>query len=207
MFGLIYTIIASIGIYFNSIKNNIENEKNKIKYRHKDGLTYTDIKGHSRLLSNNKLVFYTYDKNGDYILKDIDGHIYRNFSKEQREKEFNERKEEAIKNGATTYCIDDDPHRNDWTCKGKRFRDFKTGDIYIIRSLNCKYYYMDISTGLIVRKTDWQRKRDEEYLRKNIKTFNKEIDINEFNKKQMTIQDKGMLYRNFDYNSSCDYYK
>ena len=204
IFGIIYTIIVSIGAFFHSINKSIDNEKNKTIYKHPNGMTYIDTKGRSRLLSNDELVFYTYDRNGNYVLEDVSGHIYRNFSEEKRSQELNERKEKAMSNKETTYCIDDDNHRKDWVCKGKRFKDFKTGEIYVIRYIKYKYYYINISNGMIVRKTDWQIKQD----KKNIKKYlNDYLDIETFNKKQKNIQNKQMLFRDFEYNSSCDYYK
>lgn len=207
IFGLIYTIIVSIGALFHIINENLENEENKEIYKHKDGMTYIDTRGRSRLLSNNELVFYTYDKNGDYVLEDISGNIYKNFSKEERENELNKRIKKALDNSETTYCVDDDNHRKDWVCKGKRFKDFQSGDVYVIRYIKHKYYYMDISNGMIVRKTDWQIRKDED-TDKNIKTYLDDyLDIELFNQKQKEIQNQQMLFRDFEYNISCDYYK
>lgn len=73
MFGLIYTMVMSVGSLFHTMRNNMENEENKTRFRQPDGLTYLDIKGQTRFLSNNALAFYTYATNGDYILKDIHG--------------------------------------------------------------------------------------------------------------------------------------
>ena len=206
MFGLIYTIFVSIGAIFHSSKENKENEKGKTLFKQPNNLTYIDTKGRSRLLSNDEIVFYTHDKYGDYVLEDESGYVYENFSEEKRIKELNKRKEKALKNAETTYCIDDNNHRKDWTCKGKRFVDFKTGDIYVIRYINYKYYYMNISNGMLVRKTDWQINQDE--LKKNIKTYlNDNLNIDDFNEKQIDVKNESLLFRDFDYNSSCDRYK
>lgn len=206
IFGLIYTLFVSVGVFFHKLNEKNENKKNKINFRSADGLTYIDSKCRSRLLSNDKQVLYTYDKNGDYILKDMSGHVYKNFSQEKRERELNERIYEAKNKNETTYCIDDNDHRNDWECKGKRFKDFKTGDIYIIRYINYKYYYMNISNGLLVRETDWQIKQNR--LNKDrVKYLNDNLDIIIFNEKQKTITNKCLLYRNYDYNYWCDRYK
>lgn len=205
IFGLLYTVIVSIGAMFHSIDENIENEKNKKRYKNSNGLTYIDTKGRSRLLSNDEIVFYTNDKNADYILEDANGNVYKNFSEEKRMKDYFERKKMALENRETTYCHDDNNHCKDWECKGKRFKDFETGEIYIIRCINYKYYYMNISNGMIVRKTDWQIKQDEKM--KNVKSYLKDLDIQDFNEKQRDVKNKQMLYRNFEYNSFCDIYK
>lgn len=142
MFGFIYTLITSIGAVLHVSNEYKENEENKKKYEHPDGLTYVDIKGRSRLLSNDELVFYIHDKNGDYVLENVSGHVYKNFSKEKKEKEKTKRYIDAAEKHETTYCIDDDKHEKDFYCKGKRFKDFKTGDIYVIRYINYTYWFL-----------------------------------------------------------------
>lgn len=203
MFGFLFLLICIV-MYF--LKESIENAECKKKYANSDGLTYIDSKGRSRLVSNNKLVFYTHDKNGDYILEDIGGYVYKNFSEEERQEQKNINVDTAIKNGKSTYCEDENEHKKDWYCKGRRFIDLKTGERYVIRCIQGKYYYMDISTGLLVRKTDKQleeeRDRSEEWA------YNcKEIDMDKFNEKQKEINDKTMLYRDYDYNFRCDSYQ
>lgn len=204
IFGLIYTLIVSIGALFHQINETNKNKENKTKYIHPNGLTYIDHKGYSRLVSNDELVFYN-NKNGDYVLENANGYVYKNFSEEKRIKKLEENTRTARENNETTYCIDDNEHKHDWFCKGKRFKDFETGKIYIIRCINYKYYYMDIDTGMVIRKTDWQIKEDER--KKGDKFHFKDIDIEEFNKKQETIENKRMLYREFDYNCNCNLYK
>jgi hypothetical protein len=204
--GLIYTIIVSVGAFFHSILDNIENEKCKSKYEHPNGITYVDVKGRTRLLSNDELVYYVNNSNGDYVLEDESGNIYKNFSEEQRKQKNNERKNEAINKKETTFCIDDNNYCKDWICKGKRFKDLNTGDIYVIRYINYKYYYMNISNGMIIRKTDWQIKKDmskSDYE----KRWDVDINIEEFNEKQKTIQKKVLLYRDFNINTLDEYYK
>lgn len=205
MFGLIYSLVVSAGCVLHKINENRENEENKIKFRHPNGLTYVDTKGRSRLISNNEVVFYTHDRNGDYVLENMSGHVYKNFSKEKRDKELSERIIVASQNNETTYAIDENKHEHDWFCKARRFKDFKTGDVYIIRRINYKYYYMNIANGMVVRKTDWQIKYDE--ANKNNRFAFKDINIEEFNEKQKTISDKYMLYREFEYNDCCNIYK
>lgn len=205
MLGLVYTIIISIGLIVHFINEYKENKNTKHIYKHKNGLTYVDLKGNNRLLSNNKLVFYVHNKNGDYVLEDEEGNVYKNFSEEEKTKKLNNNKEKALKNNKSTYCLDDDSHKNDFICKGKRFVDLETGDIYVIRYINYKYYYMNIVNGQIVRKTDWQIKRDEAVDKKTY--LQDDLNIEEFNNKQKNIENQALLFRNFDYFSSCDYYK
>lgn len=204
MFGFIYSLFMTVGIVMNKNSKHKENEENKIKYRNPDGLTYVDINGQSRLIVNDELVFYVW-QNGDYVLKNIHGHIYKNFSQEKRIKQIKENEQIALRNNESTYCIDENIHDKNWTKKGKRFKDFKTGDVYIIRYINYKYYYMRLSDAMLIRKTDWQIAYDEK--RKDDKFWFKDIDIEAFNKKQKTITDEYALYREWEYNSSCNVYK
>lgn len=206
MFGLIYSLFVSVGCVIHKANQCKENEENKIKYRHPDGLTYVDIKGQSRLLTNNELVFYMTEPNGDYVLKNMSGHIYKNFSAEKRSKELQERFNQALKNNESTYCIDKNKHEKDWTRKGRRFKDFETGDIYIIRWINYKYYYMKLDNGMLVRKTDYQIAYDEKCETKGLWNF-KDLDIVAFNEKQKTVTDQYSLYREWEYNYYCNIYK
>ena len=213
MLGLLYTAIVSIGALAYKANRSKENKENKIKFRHPDGLTYVDITGRSRLLSTDEIVFYTYDNNGDYVLKNISGHVYRNFSEEKRIDKQKQKKEEALERCDTTYCIDDNDHRKDWNCKGKRFKDFKTGDVYVIRCINYTYWYLNIETGMIVRKTDWQLKHDEEMKKspvyKDSDLYEKiyHVDVDALNEKRKGTQDKWEFYLDYKYNLNCNMYK
>lgn len=205
MFGLLYTLFVTLGYVKKEFTESIENSKYKKIYKNTDGLTYTDTKGRSRLLSTNEIVFYTHSPNGEYILENISGEIIKNFTLEERQQKQKNSKEAAIYNQSSTYCIDENDHHNDWVCKGKRFKDFKTGNIYVIRNIQGKYYYMDINNGFLVRKTDWQLQKEQEGM---IHINTRDIDIESFNNKQKTIKkNSGFLYRNFDYCTSFDYYK
>ena len=199
MFGVLYTIFVSIGLFFHKLKESAENTENKTKFKNPDGLTYIDTRGSSRLLSNDEMVFYMHDKNGDYVLKNASGHVYKNFSEEKRNKFVEESLQRAKINNETTYCIDDDDHDSTREIKGRRFKDFKTGAIYVIRRINYKYYYMDISTGMIVRKTDYQIREDEKEKKlgfeddpsKSIE-YTRGGSIDAFNEKQKEFKTNGI---------------
>lgn len=206
MFGLVYTALVSIGLIFHSHKEEKKNKKCKLLYQNPDGMTYTDSKGRSRLLSNDKLVFYTKNKNGDYILEDESGYVYKNFSEDERKENLNIQRQCALNNQDTTFCIDDNDRHEDWVCQGKRFQDLKTGEIYVIRCINYKYYYMNILNGMLVRETDWQKKKDELY--NNVKWYsNYGVNIESFNEKQKDVKNQSLLFRDFEYSFLCNYYK
>ena len=203
MWGLFYSTFISIGVIINKFKKEKENKDCKILYRNIDNLTYTDREGKTRLLSDDSLVFYVLKKKGEYILEDATGKTIYNFSNSKREKKIKKNKEEAVLNKKSTYCIDDNSHKYDWIKKGKRFKDLETGNIYIIRYINHKFYFMDINTGFLIRETDWQKQSD--YKKKNNQN-NYGVNIKQFNNKQKEIKNLTLLFREFDYNSSCDYY-
>jgi hypothetical protein len=205
MFGFLYTLFVTLGYIKKEFTESIENNECKQIYKNIDGLTYTDTKGCSRLLSTNELVFYTHLPNGDYILEDLSGKVIKNFTLENRQRKQIELKNEAAFSMNSTYCIDENNYKNDYICKGKRFKDLKTGDIYVIRNIKGRYYYMDIKSGLLVRKTDWQIRREQEGM---VHPKLPDINIEEFNKKQKLItNNQALLYRNFDYYTAVDYCK
>ena len=60
--------------------------------------------------------------------------------------------------------------------------------------------------GMLVRKTDYQIAYDERYEQKGYWNF-KDVDIVSFNQKQKNVTDQYALYREWEYNSSCNVYK
>lgn len=63
---------------------------------------------------------------------------------------------------------------------------------------------MNVSNGMIVRKTDYQIKQDRDEELRNERIRLEDINIEEFNEKQKLVQEKNMLYRDLEYNYSCD---
>lgn len=212
MFGLFYSLFVSAGCVVHKHNEYKENQENKIKYRHPDGLTYVDTKGQSRLISNDEIVFYTW-KNGDYVLERMNGIVIKNFSAEKRHKQVEENEKKAIAHKETTYCIDENTHEKE-RCKGKRFKDFATGDIYVIRCLNYTYWYLNIDTGMIVRKTDWQLKHDEKSKNSPAFCHNPEqydrmwhVDVDKINNRQLNKENLWEFYLDYKFNDNCNIYK
>lgn len=84
MFGVMYSLFPTLGYAKTKFPEAVENNECKQRYRHNEGLTYTDSKGHSRLLSTNEIVLYSHLSKGDYILEDITGNVIKNFTQEKR---------------------------------------------------------------------------------------------------------------------------
>lgn len=186
MYGILFFTFCGIVLAVGSIKEGIENGENRIKFRHKNGLTYIDNKGRDRLLSNNHIAMYHVDyTNGrqDYVLEDIESHvIIKNFTKEKQDREYEESREKAVGEGKSTFCIDSNNYKkyiiSEKGFEGKRFKDLQTGKIYVIRKIKFRYYYMNIENGFIVRETDYSK----EHI--PVDEISIPIDITEFNKKQ-----------------------
>ena len=163
LFGLFYTSFVLVVKGVHNIKTNAENKERKQKAILKEKETYFDEKGCERLISNNAKVMKAtlwndciYGKEGDYVLKYVDSNrIARNYTKEERDKTEAKSVSKAKEEGKTVYRLGTwmDDH-----CKSKiqgyRYKDFKTGATYVIRTFNGVRFYMDIKTGQIVRETD-----------------------------------------------------
>lgn len=189
MLGILYEIgrgiIWVIGLGLEAHENN----ENKEKFRHKNGLTYTDNKGRSRLLSNNHIAMYhTYyhGEYADYVLEDIESNvIVKNFTEEQRKKEQEIALKKALDEHKTTVCLDSNNYKkhiiSEKGFRGKRFKDLKTGEIYVIRKIKFRYYFMSIENGFIIRETDYSQTMP---VPPNCEEIYAPIDITEFNAKQ-----------------------
>lgn len=200
MLGIIYLFLLLGTNCILKASDAIENEQNKINYRHLDGLTYTDNKGRSRLLTNNHIAVYSkYNKNciGDYTLQDcVTGQIIKNFSQEESNKKHIEFIKKFNGDGKTTYSIDEENYKkhNDIFFWGQRFIDKETKDVYVIREFEYRYYFMDIHTGYLIRETDYSAN-----IQFKIKDMTY-LDLNEINKMQ---KEKIKSY-NFRWNEDMD---
>lgn len=163
LFGLFYTMLVGGATITKNIKTNLENEERRKKAIIEGREKYLDDVGCERLLSDNTRVISTklwYDcadgKEGDYVLKRIkDNVVIRNYTKEKRDVAESTSFSKAKAEGKTVYKLGTwlDNH-----CKSKirgyRYKDFNTGDIYVIRVFNGVKSYMNIQSGQIERETD-----------------------------------------------------
>lgn len=171
LFGLFYTAFALGTRSITNIKNCIENENRRQNSIHRGKETYIDERGCERLVSNNQKVIKTYiykktagEEYKDYVLKVMESNeIIRNYSEEERNKEENLKYNQAIANDKTTYRLGSkNDHYLGTAMPGYRYKDIKTGDIYVIRVFNGARYYMNIKNGEIVRMTDGQLKAEKD---------------------------------------------
>lgn len=178
LFGLLYTAFTLGTKAGMSIKENIENENYRQEAIQRNNSIYIDSKGNACSTKDSKKVMYAneylhgYNNPPDKVLKYVDtGEIIRNFSEEDRKQTEVYYYNEAKKLNRTAYRIGG---KYDNYCnvgvgkpKGYRYKDMATGAIYVVREFNGMRFYMDIKTGLLVRKTDGQFKREEERKNKN----------------------------------------
>ena len=155
LFGLFYTAFGLGCKGIDSINNVIEDEKNKTKYRNNETNTYLDHNMNRRDLNTNHLMRTEKDINGNVWLKDINtGRYVKNISEDRAERKYQDEKAKAFRGESdrTHIRYGDDEHRKD-EFPGIRYKDFKTGKLYIERSMifteeHCKMLHLWSNYGI-----------------------------------------------------------
>lgn len=163
LFGLFYSAVV-LGAYGASgVKSCVENSNRRQQAAAKGEEFYLDDKCCLRLVSNDLKVMKStlwddcpQGQKGDRILRSVDdSRIIRNYTKEERDEREEVRRNRAIRKGRTAYRLglakDDYVNTN---MPGCRYKDLKTGAIYVVRMIDRVNFYMDIKTGEFVRETD-----------------------------------------------------
>lgn len=192
MIGIIYSLF-SLGVKGgNKVKENIDDTKSREEAKRNGDLTYY-AKGGQHLVSNGRLIHKGRNSQGDEVIEDMyNDHVYVNLSEKKRKEIINE----ALKEGRTV--IDKGSHdiTNPFYANFKdkwwfgrydlnvRFIDIKTNRYFRIVCINGYDFYMDIETGLLVRKSDFCINK---YKIGNL-TEDEIIDL--FNKRQHTFKGK-----------------
>lgn len=200
MLGLLIVATKVICEAVNGVREIVDNNERKANSTLYDGTVYIDGKGRERWYENNRQVYIGRDMIGDFVIKDIQsGYVYRNITEEKSKKDIQEELENYEKNGNTTICLGLDKNYEyniQGIPKGARFKDIKTGEIYVIREVLGQCYYVNPKTNMLVRRTDWG-----EYLgqyqgevqigirRLTIEEFNNEDDSSFYNKKWYSNMD------------------
>lgn len=164
LFALFYTTFV-LGVKgYKGIKDSIEDNSRRGEAEKGGKEVYIGTDGVGRNVKDGRKTMYChqylngYNNKPDYVLKYVGtNEIIRNFSQEDREKTERESLQEANINGYTVHRIEEkfNDHFHD-ECRGVRYKDIKTGAVYVLRRVNGKNFYMDINTGLLVRPTDKQ---------------------------------------------------
>lgn len=135
LFGLFYTAFGLGCKGAMGIKNSLEDNENRTKYRDNETNTYLDHNMTKRDLNTNHVMAYHKANNGDVLLKDCEtGRYVKNISQDRTEKKYQEERAKALRGESdrTHIRYGDDEHRKD-TFPGYRYKDFKTGKLYVER--------------------------------------------------------------------------
>ena len=137
LFGLFYPtfVLGCKGAM--GIKNSLKDSENKTKHRDDETNTYFDHSMLRRDLVTNHLMSIETKWNGEIWLKDCDtGHYVRNLTVERAEKKYQEEKAKAARGESDRTHIrygNIDYHQE--KIPGYRYKDFKTGMIYVVREM------------------------------------------------------------------------
>lgn len=215
MFGLFYYIAVGLGLSLEKASDYKFSQEDRERARKKGQETYLDNRGRRRLVSTNERVHETTLSNGDRVLKYYNKKdIIHNYSDEKYKKGMEKNKREALQKGKSTYCItvcgvpradhtevfyrnDNGYVRNPEEIRGYRFKDFKTGNIYVIRKVKGRYYFMDITNGHLVRETDYQKEETAKYDKYDL-NIHPGVNITEFNKKKDRYKKENYEYVSFE---------
>lgn len=137
LFGLFYTMFGVGCKGAINIKNAIEDSDHRTRHRDSETNTYFDHNMNRRDLSTNHIMEIEKDYYGDVWLKDLQtgryvqnitaGRVETNYQKEKTKASRGESDRTHIKYG-------DNEHRKD-EFSGIRYKDFKTGKLYVERSM------------------------------------------------------------------------
>ena len=207
MFGIFYGIFSILAVSSYKIKRGIEASNDRHRARERGLDTYTNRHGKTTYVKNGRWVC-TSKVNGHTVLKDVmTDEVYRDYTAENELYRRSAARIKALQTDKTVYVYmqsKDVPKYNPW--KGTRYKDLKTGDIYVKRRELIGFddycdFYVNISTGMYVRKTDEQKEKDKHWYKKldsvgdrnlNIlksMTKNKNISDEEFNEKLQKMID------------------
>lgn len=146
LFGLFYTAFGLGCKGVSSVKNALEDNENKTLYRDNECNTYLDHNATRRDLNTNHRMSIERASNGDMWLRDTDtGKYVKNLTDERAERKYQEEKTKAFRGESDRTHIQygSDEHRKD-TFPGYRYKDFKTGKLYIARKMIFTLEHMDM---------------------------------------------------------------
>lgn len=198
MLGIFFAATALIASGFNSLGNWLDDENTRLKAKNAGRKYYYDKRSCMREVDTNKPVYFYTNMDGDYVQTDPrTGTVVRNITQEKNAKREAELKQIALDKGYETYQIGGkfEDHSLD-KCKGFRYKDIKTGDIYVIRSIRKSYYYLRVKDGQFIRELERNPSSSYFHSRNNdIDDYNfAENYIKEINKKNMEYFTKNKLH-------------
>lgn len=192
MWGLLYSLFVGGAHVIKKTQDVIENKEFKEKYRDDEAGTYFDNKMRLRDQRTDRIVVYEKDiKTGDVWVKDaLSCERLRNITQNEVERHYEEERKKFFegKTARSYVRYGKDNHRND-KCRGVRYKDLKTGRLYVIREIQSydtllkKQIYpigvtflMDVETGEFVRPIDLSLRLPEEKLKMQYDIIEKEYE-------------------------------
>ena len=197
---ILTSIIGKIGWSIQQSSMNRQAYKNT--YNPKTN-TYIDWKGCKRDATTNKPHIVINDRNGDRVQKNEKWDTIRNFSEEERNREYKNN------NNYSVYPMSD-VILGQYELKGIRYKDKRTGRLYVVRAFDvydkktnnrrCVKFFMDDQTLHLVRVVDFGDWVYQYISKDTIDEF-----INEFNYKQDHDDYLNALYwkKYYNENNSC----
>ena len=144
LFGLFYTVFGLGCKGVSNIKNTLKDNENKTLYRDNETNTYFDHNMNRRDLNTNHHMSVQHTSNGDIWLRDSEtGKYVRNLTDERAERKYQEEKAKAARGESdrTHIRYGTDEHIQD-KFPGYRYKDFKTGKLYVARYMTFTLEYM-----------------------------------------------------------------
>lgn len=224
MFGLMFMFFAGIILMIEAVKKGLETDRRRDEARRFHDDSYFDAEGKERLTENNHYgglsnKYYwrgeelkklndelNYIEEGDQILRDfVTGKELKNYSRERRIENLNKFLKNPGEKSVLAYPpYEHKPHDsfND-ICKGYRYIDIQTHDLYVIRRGKYGEYFMRIKDGRFIRAIDrqfvgrWKKVVTTEIQANEIEQLNREQE--QIKRTYVGRQMYEALYRNDDH--------
>lgn len=201
MFGaafIFFILIYSVITCFKNVRYDLENRK---QYKNTSLNTYLSYDGTYRDLDTGKYRAFRKDKHGDFYMRGEDI-TEINLSQIERERKYLK----GVQLEETVSFYQNEPSLIKYGSgvkRGRRYKDFKTGDIYVIRKDHLGRSYYVTLNNKVVRYTDGFKKA---LISRNSYDKNKErIAVNNFQKKINSVandsfwKDDPTLIERFDF--------
>ena len=173
MFGAIWALISGAAIAKYKIDEFIDDENARWDSLVQGKSFYYRSDGSAILHANGHRVITTHLPNREYVLKDLtSGRIIRNYTREKQDRFSEQQKQWAREEGRSAYCCWYDFYYPRHILqeyypkgiRGSRFKDFRTGAVYVIRKFKSwenpykkdMCFYVDPDRELVVRPIDYE---------------------------------------------------
>lgn len=152
MFSIFHGLFSLFAIIVNDINKQTQEEENKSFAKKHNNLIYKSSKG-NRLITNDRLVYTTYNKSGHRVISDLyNDKEYYDITSEKIKKRRQKSKEWSNNNNLDTYLCENDKRYAKGTKKiSTTLFDIDTDEPVSEIYINGIMYYISYDTGLITR--------------------------------------------------------